>query len=104
MSKDLPTSSETLAAELRQRCEALSARLGEAASPQQDAALRAEIADIAAGMIVLTARNEGADSPIPSLLAKAAPGSAAPSDASDHDVPQPLRDRIKALAPDLLGD
>ncbi|MBB4006570.1 hypothetical protein [Allorhizobium taibaishanense] len=103
MSKDLPTGTETLAADLRRRCETLSAKLDDAASPQQDAALRAEIADIAAGMIVLTARSEGKDSPIPSLLAKAAPGSAA-SDASGDDVAQPLRDRIKALAPDLLGD
>lgn len=48
-------------------------RLSEPATPQGDAALREDIADVAARMIVLTEAREGAASPIRSLLDQAGP-------------------------------
>ncbi|MCM2450688.1 hypothetical protein HGO36_11095, partial [Agrobacterium vitis] len=90
-----PEALETLADDLRQRSEALNSRLLAGNGVEEDAALRAEIAEIAAGMIVFTARREGEPSPIPALLAHPA---------SSADAPQPLLDRIRALAPDLLND
>nr|WP_255647571.1 hypothetical protein [Ensifer sp. IC4062] len=57
-----------LSQDLRNRATALSERLINAKSAAHDEALRQEIADIAAGMIALTAANEGKASPIRSLL------------------------------------
>ncbi|KAA3517486.1 hypothetical protein G6L63_21575 [Agrobacterium vitis] len=94
MQHPTPKALETLADDLRQRSEALNSQLL-AGDGVEDAALRAEIAEIAAGMIVFTARKEGEPSPIPALLAHPAPS---------DDAPQPLLDRIRALAPDLLND
>ncbi|THK35944.1 hypothetical protein EHS39_21560 [Ensifer sp. MPMI2T] len=58
-----------LSEDLRNRATAISERLINAKSAAHDEALRQEIADIAAGMIALTAANEGKASPIRSLLA-----------------------------------
>ncbi|NRP69882.1 Chromosome partition protein Smc [Ensifer psoraleae] len=58
-----------LSEDLRNRATALSERLINAKSAAHDEALRQEIADIAAGMIALTAASEGKVSPIRSLLA-----------------------------------
>ncbi|MCA1406117.1 hypothetical protein I6F26_20945 [Ensifer sp. IC3342] len=58
-----------LSEDLRNRATAISKRLINAKSAAHDEALRQEIADIAAGMIALTAANEGKASPIRSLLA-----------------------------------
>lgn len=64
-----------LAEELRHRHTALTERLIKAKTATNDKALREEIADIAAKMIVLTAAQEGEASPIPELLrAKSAKG------------------------------
>lgn len=61
--------------ELRHRHTALTERLLKAKTATNDKALREEIADIAAKMIVLTAAREGEKSPIPDLLrAKSAKG------------------------------
>lgn len=57
-----------LAEELRHRHTALTERLIKAKTATNDKALREEIADIAAKMIVLTAAREGETSPIPELL------------------------------------
>ncbi len=61
---------DLLAEELRHRHTALTERLMKATSPANDEALREEIAEIAAKMIALTARREGAGSPIRALLSK----------------------------------
>jgi chromosome segregation ATPase len=61
--------------ELRHRHTALTERLLKAKTATNDKALREEIADIAAKMVVLTAAREGEKSPIPELLrAKSAKG------------------------------
>ncbi|MGV2130088.1 hypothetical protein ACQZ4Q_03975 [Agrobacterium vitis] len=95
MQHPTPEALETLADDLRQRSETLNSRLLAGDGVEEDSALRAQIAEIAAGMIVFTARKEGEASPIPALLAKPAPSA---------DAPQPLLDRIRAVAPDLLND
>ncbi|MVA23528.1 hypothetical protein V6582_15215 [Agrobacterium vitis] len=95
MQHPTPEALQTLADDMRQRSEALNSRLLAGDGVEEDASLRAEIAEIAAGMIVFTARKEGEASPIPALLAKPAPSA---------DAPQPLLDRIRALAPDILND
>jgi len=61
---------DLLAEELRHRHTALTERLMKAISPANDEALREEIAEIAAKMIALTARREGAGSPIRTLLSR----------------------------------
>jgi hypothetical protein len=64
----------SLEADVRDRSTAVMQHLTEPSSPQSDAALREEIADIAARMIVLTDAREGTASPIRSLLDQAGPG------------------------------
>ena len=63
-----------LEADVRDRGAAVAQRLSQPASPQADAELREEIADLAARMIVVTDAREGAASPIRSLLDQAGPG------------------------------
>jgi hypothetical protein len=58
----------TRAEEARNRSAALSDRLLKSRSTHQDAALREEIAAIAANMVALTALKEGSNSPIHALL------------------------------------
>ena len=67
---DIPS----LEADVRDRGAAVAQHLAQASSPQDDAVLREEIADIAARMIVLTDAREGAASPIRTLLDQAGPG------------------------------
>lgn len=55
--------------DLRNRATALSERLTNSKSAAHDDALRDEVASIAAGMVALTATNEGPSSPILNLLA-----------------------------------
>lgn len=62
-------------ADVRERSAAITQRLSEPYSSETDAALREEMADIAAKMIVLTDAREGAASPIRSLLDQAPPAS-----------------------------
>ncbi|PZU84661.1 MAG: hypothetical protein DI528_14025 [Shinella sp.] len=86
---------EGLAEELRHRHTALTERLLKAKSPANDDALREEIADIAAKMIVITAHREGDGSPIPGLLrSKSVKG------ANAHPS---LAERALALDPALGG-
>lgn len=59
---------ERLSEEVRNRGAALAERLPRAHTPQQDAVLREEIADVAARMVALTAAREGAASPIHTIL------------------------------------
>lgn len=61
---------EQLAEEVRHRQTALTERLRKAKSSANDEALREEIADLAARMIVLTAVSEGPKSPVRELLSK----------------------------------
>ena len=86
---------ERLAEELRHRHTALTERLLKARLPANDDALREEIADIAAKMIVVTAHREGDGSPIPGLLR-----SKSLKSASDHPS---LAERALALDPGLAG-
>ncbi|OCP38118.1 hypothetical protein [Ensifer sp. LC163] len=58
-----------LSDELKNRATALSERLTNSRTAAHDDALREEVAEIAAGMVALTATREGAASPILSLLA-----------------------------------
>ncbi|HVK92860.1 MAG TPA: hypothetical protein VM468_15920 [Mycoplana sp.] len=67
---DIPS----LEADVRDGGAAVAQHLAQASSPQDDAVLREEIADIAARMIVLTDAREGAASPIRTLLDQAGPG------------------------------
>jgi len=60
--------SEDLAEDLRGENAALSERLRQARTPEQDEALRVEIASLAARMVVLTAMKEGSASPIHAIL------------------------------------
>ena len=62
-----PTS---LSDDLRNRATALSERLVNSKSAVHDEALRGEVAQIAAGMVALTAVREGSSSPIHGLLAR----------------------------------
>lgn len=81
----------SLEADVRDRSAAITQHLALPSSPEGDAALRDEIADIAARMIVLTDAREGAASPIRSLLNQ--PGPAA-------DVGRTsLADRAKDMLP-----
>ena len=59
-----------LSDDLRHRATALSERLANSTSEVHDEALREEVAEIAAGMVVLTAVREGPPSPIHELLAR----------------------------------
>lgn len=87
------TTATDLAEELRHRHTALTERLIKAKTATNDKALREEIADIAAKMIVLTAAQEGEASPIPDLLrAKSAKG---PSKSLT------LAERVLAIEPSL---
>ncbi|EHS49881.1 hypothetical protein PDO_0441 [Rhizobium sp. PDO1-076] len=82
---------ERLAEEIRARQAALTDRLLRAKATTDDNALREELSDIAAKMIVLTAATEGATSPISDLLAQAQkPG-----------VQKSLVDRVIAMDPKL---
>ncbi|ACP26510.1 hypothetical protein NGR_c27620 [Sinorhizobium fredii NGR234] len=66
-----PAPDETsLSDDLRNRATALSERLVHSKSPAHDEALREEVAEIAAGMVALTAVREGPSSPIHGLLAR----------------------------------
>lgn len=81
--------------ELRHRHTALTERLLKAKTATNDKALREEIADIAAKMIVLTAAREGEKSPIPELLrAKSAKG---------PGKGLTLAERVLAIDPSLAG-
>jgi len=81
--------------ELRHRHTALTERLLKAKTATNDKALREEIADIAAKMIVLTAAREGEKSPIPDLLrAKSAKG---------PGKGLTLAERVLAIDPSLAG-
>ncbi|WP_457581252.1 hypothetical protein [Ensifer canadensis] len=64
-----PLEPAALSDELRNRATALSERLTNSRTAAHDDALREEVAEIAAGMVALTATREGAASPILSLLA-----------------------------------
>lgn len=66
---DLPPETTALSDELRNRATALSERLTNSRTAAHDDALREEVAEIAAGMVALTATREGDASPIPGLLA-----------------------------------
>ncbi|WEX76921.1 hypothetical protein PYH37_005274 [Sinorhizobium numidicum] len=65
--RDLDT--DGLSEDLRNRATALSERLANSKSGAHDDALREEVAEIAAGMVALTAMREGKPSPIHGLLA-----------------------------------
>ncbi len=60
---------DTLSEDMRMRATALSERLTNSKSAAHDEALREEMAEIAAGMVALTAMREGDTSPIHGLLA-----------------------------------
>ncbi|WP_128755434.1 hypothetical protein [Metarhizobium album] len=60
--------SEQLAEDLRGENAALSERLRQARTPEQDEALRVEIASLAVRMVALTAMKEGSASPIHAIL------------------------------------
>ncbi len=62
-------------ADVRDRSAAITQRLSDAPTQETDAALREDMADIAAKMIVLTDAREGAASPLRSLLDQAPPAS-----------------------------
>lgn len=79
-----------LTEDLRNRATALSERLINAKSAAHDEALRQEVADIAAGMIALTAANEGTASPIRSLLA------------GEETKPRPARKSLASRAREIL--
>ncbi|WP_331372116.1 coiled-coil domain-containing protein [Sinorhizobium chiapasense] len=79
-----------LSEDLRNRATALSERLINTKSAAHDEALRQEIADIAAGMIALTAAGEGKASPIRGLLAGEETGRA------------PTRKSLASRAKDIL--
>lgn len=66
-------STEELIDEIRHQYTALTERLNRSKSAANDDALREEMADIAAKMIVLTAKEEGDHSPIPRLLSSNLP-------------------------------
>lgn len=84
---DIPS----LEADVRDRSAAITQHLAQPPSPEADAALREEIADVAARMIVLTDAREGAASPIRSLLNQ--PGPAADLGRTS------LADRAKDMLP-----
>ncbi|OCP22094.1 MULTISPECIES: hypothetical protein [unclassified Ensifer] len=65
----MPLETVALSDELKNRATALSERLTNSRTAAHDDALREEVAEIAAGMVALTATLEGAASPILSLLA-----------------------------------
>lgn len=67
--RDIDADVATLGDDARNRSTALSDRLLKSRSTTQDAALREEIAAIAANMVALTALSEGEKSPIHALLA-----------------------------------
>jgi hypothetical protein len=88
----------TLEQELRQQSNLLSTKLTthEGITPNDsmiDNHLRQDIADIAAGMLVLTAAREGDTSPIPALLAK-----------NEHNdvTHSALIAAVEAMAPNLI--
>ena len=84
-----------LADELQHRHTALTERLLKAKAATNDKALREEIADIAAKMVVLTAAREGEKSPIPDLLrGKSAKGTG---------KGLTLAERVLAIDPSLAG-
>lgn len=64
-----PLDTEALSDDLKNRATALSERLANSKTAAHDDALREEVAEIAAGMVALTATSEGDASPIPGLLA-----------------------------------
>lgn len=74
---------QALEQDLRAQSRALCAKLITAHGQDHDDALRQNIADIAAGMLVLTATRGGVTSPIPALLA-------------NRDVKSNLIDAVKA--------
>ncbi|MBP1875176.1 DNA repair exonuclease SbcCD ATPase subunit [Ensifer adhaerens] len=71
-----PLETTMLSDDLKNRATALSERLINSRTSAHDDALREEVAEIAAGMVALTATREGATSPIPGLLAGEAPNGA----------------------------
>ncbi|MFD1328239.1 hypothetical protein [Mycoplana ramosa] len=81
----------SLEADVRDRSAAITQHLAQPPSPEADAALREEIADVAARMIVLTDAREGAASPIRSLLNQPGP----PADVGRTS----LADRAKDMLP-----
>lgn len=84
---DLPA----LRDELRHLSAALSDRLAKSRSASHDAALRDELADVAARMVALTALEEGPNSPIHGIIHGAAP--------NDNGPHPSLGDRVRAILP-----
>ncbi|HCL63966.1 MAG TPA: hypothetical protein DIC56_03810 [Rhizobium sp.] len=84
-----------LSEELRHRHTALTERLVKANSPASDDALREEIAEIAAKMIVLTARHEGASSPIREILSS--------TPVRSQEAQKSLAERAVAIDPGIPG-
>lgn len=80
----------SLEADVRDRSAGISQRLAEAASPELDASLREQMAEVAARMIVLTDAREGTGSPIRSLLDQAA----APADPNRISLAQRAKDLL----------
>ncbi|APG85734.1 hypothetical protein SAMCCGM7_Ch3005 [Sinorhizobium americanum CCGM7] len=68
-----------LSDDLRNRATALSERLASSKTAAHDEALREEMAEIAAGMVALTAAREGSSSPIHGLLDREETGKPGPS-------------------------
>ncbi|WP_026616421.1 hypothetical protein [Ensifer aridi] len=94
--KDAPTAAEghdtaALSEDLRNRATALSERLVNSKSTAHDEALRREVAEVAAGMVALTAMREGKASPIHGLLAG--------EDATKPGNRQSLAQRAKEMLP-----
>ena len=86
---------QALTDELRHQHTALAERLNKAKTPVNDDALREEVAEIAAKMLVLTALQEGKASPIPKILT-AAP----PPKSGTHQ--RTLADRVAKISPATL--
>ncbi|MGV8938136.1 MAG: hypothetical protein ACOH2J_13505 [Allorhizobium sp.] len=89
-----------LASELHHQHTALTERLVKAKSATSDEALREEVAEIAAKMVVLTALREGKSSPIPKILTATTPKSAgAPKSGGSRPS---LADRVARISPATL--
>lgn len=80
----------SLEADVRDRSAAIAQHLAQVPSPEGDAALRDEIADVAAKMIVLTDAREGATSSIRNLLNQAGP----PADPSRVSLAERAKDML----------
>lgn len=90
---------QALEQDLRAQSRALCAKLVTAHGQEHDDALRQDIADIAAGMLVLTATREGAASPIPALLK---PALLEKRDDTAAPAKGKLIEKVQAMAPELI--